>query len=219
MDQSNPPCQHHNSNSGTIMASVQTSNIETIAYVVHDAKEPFKLENVVLDEMRPDELLVDMQYSGICGTDIGFQQGHLRVCPYPAIFGHEGAGKILAIGDKVKNKDLKVGDRVLLSINYCEECKFCKAEHPADCIHGTRLHLFGVRADGTTAAKLKGTDTSLRFHFFGQSSFAKTSVVAETSVVKVPDYIADELIPTLAAMGCGYQTGKHCDNCSSKCFL
>lgn len=68
--------------------------------------------------------------------------------------------------------------------------------------------LFGLRADGSTAAKLKGSDTSLRFHFFGQSSFAKTSFVAETSVVKVPEYISDELLPMIAAMGCGYQTGK-----------
>lgn len=48
------------------MADVQTKNIETLAYVVHDAGEDFKLENVVLDAMQPNELLVDMQYSGIC---------------------------------------------------------------------------------------------------------------------------------------------------------
>lgn len=58
--------------------------------------------------------------------------------------------------------------------------KFCRNDHPADCIHGTRLHLTGVRPDGTTAAKLKGTDTKVSFHFFGQSSFAKWSFVQET---------------------------------------
>lgn len=190
------------------MTEVQTKNVETIAYVVHDAKEDFKLETVVLDDLQDNELLVDMQYSGICHTDLVFQQGQLRICPYPAIFGHEGAGTILAIGDKVKNKNLKVGDKVLLSINYCQECKMCKLDHPADCTEGSRLHLFGVRPDGTTAAKLKGTDTSVRFHFFGQSSFAKRSFVQETSVVKLPDGIPDEDIPFLAAMGCGYQTGQ-----------
>ncbi|KAF2214516.1 hypothetical protein CERZMDRAFT_95780 [Cercospora zeae-maydis SCOH1-5] len=190
------------------MPEVQTKNIETLAYVVHDAGENFKLENVLLDEMQPDELLVDMQYSGICHTDLVFQQGQLRVCPYPAIFGHEGAGTILAMGDKVNPKrGLKVGDKVLLSMNYCEKCKFCKSDHPADCTEGTRLHLFGVRPDGSTAASLKGTGASLRNHFFGQSSFAKVNFVQETSVVKVPDDVPDENIPFLAAMGCGYQTG------------
>nr|AHX24200.1 zinc-type alcohol dehydrogenase superfamily [Cercospora beticola] len=119
------------------MAEVQTKNIETLAYVVHDAGEDFKLENVVLDAMQPNELLVDMQYSGI----------------------------------------------------YCTE--------------GTRLHLFGVRPDGSTAASLKDTGASLRNHFFGQSSFAKVNFVQDTCVVKVPEDVPDENIPFLAAMGCG----------------
>jgi Zn-dependent alcohol dehydrogenase len=196
------------------MEQVQTKNIETLAYVVHGAGEPFKLEQVTLDALAPDELLVDIQYSGICATDLGFQAGKIKLCPYPAIFGHEGAGKILAIGDKVQNKDWKVGDRVLLSMNYCQKCKFCKSDHPADCVEGTRLHLFGLRDDGTTAAKLNGID--VRFHFFGQSSFAKRSFVHETCVVKVPEGVKDEDIPSLAAMGCGYQTGISKPSCDSK---
>lgn len=192
------------------MGEVQTTNVETLAYVVHEANADFKLETVVLDELQDDEVLVDMQYSGICHTDLVFQQGQIKVCPYPAIFGHEGAGTILALGKKVNPKrKLKVGDRVLLSINYCEKCKFCRRDHPADCTEGTRLHLFGVRPDGTTAAKLKGTDITVRNHFFGQSSFARINFVQETSVVKVPDGVPDESIPFLAAMGCGYQTGQY----------
>ena len=133
------------------------------------------------------------------------QQGEIPICEFPAIFGHEGAGTIKAIGSKVRNKDLKVGDFVLLSINYCEKCRFCNEGHPANCIEGTRLHLHGVRPDTSTAAKLSKTGQSVRSHFFGQSSFAKTSFVQETSVVKFP-YPADDAA-IFAAMGCGYQTG------------
>lgn len=50
------------------MADVQTKDIETLAYVVHNPKEDFVLEDVVLDEMRDDEVLVDMKFSGICHT-------------------------------------------------------------------------------------------------------------------------------------------------------
>lgn len=50
------------------MTEVQTKDIETIAYVVHNPKEDFVLEDVVLDEMRDDEVLVDMKFSGICHT-------------------------------------------------------------------------------------------------------------------------------------------------------
>ena len=42
--------------------------IETIGWVVHDAKEDFKLEELVLDGPQDDELLVDMKWSGICHT-------------------------------------------------------------------------------------------------------------------------------------------------------
>ena len=50
------------------MADAKPKDIETIAYVVHKPKEDFVLENVVLDEMRDDEVLVDMKFSGICHT-------------------------------------------------------------------------------------------------------------------------------------------------------
>ncbi|GIZ41232.1 hypothetical protein CKM354_000454500 [Cercospora kikuchii] len=179
--------------------------LKSPAFVVHDAKEDFKLGEITLDEMQDDELLVEMKYSGICHTDLVFQQGQLTICKYPAVFGHEGAGWVKAIGPKVKNKDVQVGDFVLLSINFCQKCKFCTRGHPADCTEGTRLHLFGTRDDGSTAGKLSGSGESVRSHFFGQSSFAKFSYVHETCVVKHP-YPAEEAAK-FAAMGCGYQTG------------
>ncbi|GAB7335731.1 hypothetical protein MBLNU13_g08029t3 [Cladosporium sp. NU13] len=187
------------------MEEVKTKNVETLAYVVHGAGEPFKLEQVTLDALAPDELLVDIEYSGIRATESGFQAGKIKLCPYPAHFGQEGAGNILAIGEKVQNKGWKVGDRVLLSMKYCQKCKFCKSEHPADCVEGMRLHLFGLRYNGTTADKLNGADVS--FHFFRQSSFAKRSFVQWTYVVKNPEGVQDEDIPSLASMGCGYQKG------------
>lgn len=134
-----------------------------------------------------------------------YQQGISQLCPYPAIFGHEGAGTIKAIGSKVKNKDLKVGDFVLLSMNYCERCKYCKTGLPARCVDGTKLHGTGVRPDGSTGAKLKQSGDSVRAHFYGQSSLLKTSYVQETCVVKFDGKPEEAAI--FASMGCGYQTG------------
>lgn len=42
------------------------TNIETVAYVVEKVKADFSLVPVILDEIRPDEVLVEMKYSGIC---------------------------------------------------------------------------------------------------------------------------------------------------------
>lgn len=41
-------------------------NIETVALVVTEAKADFKLTPIILDEVRPDEVLIEMKYSGIC---------------------------------------------------------------------------------------------------------------------------------------------------------
>lgn len=41
-------------------------DIETIALVVTEPKADFKLQPIILDEIREDELLIEMKYSGIC---------------------------------------------------------------------------------------------------------------------------------------------------------
>lgn len=60
MEHSNPasPTQQSDSNS--------FRNIETVAFVVREPKAGFELVPVVLDEVRSDEVLVEMKYSGIC---------------------------------------------------------------------------------------------------------------------------------------------------------
>ena len=45
-----------------------TTNIETEAFVVDEPNAPFKLTPIILDEMRDDEYLIEMKYSGICHT-------------------------------------------------------------------------------------------------------------------------------------------------------
>lgn len=45
-----------------------TTNIETEAFVVDAPGAPFKLTPIILDEMRSDEFLIEMKYSGICHT-------------------------------------------------------------------------------------------------------------------------------------------------------
>lgn len=93
-----------------------TSNISTVALVVAAPKADFALTPIVLDTVRDDE--VETRYSGICHTDIVLQQGLLPMVQFPAIFGHEGAGIVKAVGAAVKDKSLSVGDAVLLSLQH-----------------------------------------------------------------------------------------------------
>ena len=123
---------------------------------------------------------------------------------FPAIFGHEGAGHIVSIGENVKNKELKVGDAVLLSFNTCGHCKPCTTGHPAYCYTHPQVNHNAVRiGDRSTPGKLEN-GCAVRSQYFGQSSFSKASVVNEKCVVKCP-YPAH--LDIYAPIGCGFQTG------------
>jgi len=50
------------------MDSLPARNIPTKALVVEKPGAPFVLQDVVLDEVRPNELLVEIKYAGICHT-------------------------------------------------------------------------------------------------------------------------------------------------------
>lgn len=46
----------------------EPKKIHTQAYVVSHKGAPFVLQDVILDEVRPDEVLVEMKYTGLCHT-------------------------------------------------------------------------------------------------------------------------------------------------------
>ncbi|KIW44007.1 uncharacterized protein PV06_05051 [Exophiala oligosperma] len=178
--------------------------LHTEALVVDRPKADFVMTPILLNDMRDDELLIKMKYTGICHTDIVLQQGLLPMVDFPAIFGHEGAGEVLAIGPGVTNKDLKVGDSVLLSFNVCGECRQCRTGHPAFCHHHPQINHNAIRRDQSTPAATYNGGTTIRSQYFGHSSFSRISVVAERSVVKCPQR---EILPSFAPLGCGFQTG------------
>ena len=72
---------------------------------------------------KEDEVLVKLEYVGICGSDTG-AIGNYVVKP-PFVLGHEPGGTVVEVGSAVKH--LKVGDRVALEPGKtCGHCKFCR---------------------------------------------------------------------------------------------
>jgi len=59
------------------------------ALVVRELGGPFTLEDIIVDDIRPNEALVKIEASGICRTDLHCAAGH-RPVQVPAVFGHEG---------------------------------------------------------------------------------------------------------------------------------
>ena len=118
---------------------------------------------------------------GVCHTDLAMRDTWPRQLT-PMVFGHEGAGRVEAVGAEVTG--LAPGDQVCLTFASCGACEQCAAGHPAYCHAARARNLSGGRGDGTTPLSLDGTP--LHAGFFGQSSFATHAVVHERGVVKVP---------------------------------
>lgn len=86
-----------------------------------------EISDTEVPELLPNEVLVKIEYVGICGSDVHFYEtgriGDFIVKP-PFILGHETAGKIKKVGSEVK--DLKPGDRVALEPSVpCRSCTMC----------------------------------------------------------------------------------------------
>lgn len=172
------------------------------AAICRGSDEPFTVEAVELDALRPDELLVRMVGSGICHTDMAARDRHIPV-PLPAVLGHEGSGIVEQLGSGVT--DLKVGDRVIMSFNSCGRCPNCKDDAPTYCYDFFPENWLGTRADGSPTVFRDGTPVNA--HFFGQSSFATYCITHERNTVKVPDDLAHLPLERLGPIGCGLMTG------------
>jgi aryl-alcohol dehydrogenase len=166
------------------------------AAALRKAGGPFEIESVEIDDPRDDEILVRNVATGICHTDIMVCDTHSS--DQPVILGHEGAGIVVKSGKNVKN--IRQGDHVLLSFQYCGECEQCRNGQPWKCQYMGDLNFGYMRKDGSNAYLNSG----VYGHFFGQSSFATHSLVTENNCIKVSSELSLE---TLCPLGCGIQTG------------
>ncbi|EED20608.1 alcohol dehydrogenase, putative [Talaromyces stipitatus ATCC 10500] len=181
--------------------------IDTLAYVVESKDAPFVLRTVVLDDLQPSEVLVEIKYTGLCHTDVVVQEGGMPIGHFPAVLGHEGIGIVKQVGTDVKDKNLKPGDTVILSFRSCGECKACLNDRHGSCPRVTELSFLSTaRADGSSPISLPD-GTPVHGQFFGQSSLSKMAVVTEKSVVKVPAETSPADLQYLAPFSCGYLTG------------
>ncbi|URZ87394.1 alcohol dehydrogenase AdhP [Floricoccus penangensis] len=86
-----------------------------------------KKVDVVEKELRPlnaNEALLKMEYCGVCHTDLHVKDGDFGDVE-GRVLGHEGIGRVVAVGDDVTS--LKVGDRASVAwmYNACGHCEYC----------------------------------------------------------------------------------------------
>ena len=96
------------------------------AAVVHDFRSPLQIEDIPIPEPGIGEIVVKIEASGLCHTDIHAAHGDWPVKPkLPFIPGHEGVGKVARVGPEVT--EVKEGDRVAIPwLGYaCGTCEYC----------------------------------------------------------------------------------------------
>ena len=87
------------------------------------------LERITYEVSAPgtNEVIVDVEYCGICHSDLSMLDNDWGITQYPLVPGHEIIGKIAALGDGVHH--LRIGDSVGIGwhCGYCNECACCNS--------------------------------------------------------------------------------------------
>lgn len=92
-------------------------------------KEDVKVESVAVPRIGPHDVLVRVKAALTCGTDVKvFRRGyHARMIQPPALFGHELAGDVVAVGGEVRK--FREGDRVVAANSApCGDCYYCRKD-------------------------------------------------------------------------------------------
>ena len=101
-------------------------------------QEDLRLEQVPDPTPQAGEVVIQVEAATTCGTDLKVWRrgGHAKMLTPPTLFGHEGAGRIVAVGAGVT--DWRVGDRIVANNSApCMKCFFCQRQEYSLCPHLT----------------------------------------------------------------------------------
>lgn len=141
------------------------------AATAHDRPlTPFSFERRAL---RPDDVAVEILYSGICHSDLHFARNDWGITVYPVVPGHEIIGKVIEVGARASRH--KIGDTVAVGtiVDSCSHCDPCKRGEQQLCRDPGPTNTFGGR-DRVTGEPTHG-------------GYAKHIVVREDFALRVPN--------------------------------
>ena len=154
------------------------------ALAATSATEPLSKITVERRDVGPNDVAVDIKFTGICHSDIHTVRSEWGPASYPVVPGHEIAGVVTEVGSDVTK--YKVGDRVGVGclVDSCRECNSCKSDLEQYCT-GMVLTYNAVGRDG--ALTFGGYSTAI--------------VVDEKYILRIPDNIPLEAAAPLLCAG------------------
>lgn len=99
-------------------------NKATMKALVYEGPKLLNMREVVLPEIKADEVLIRVELAGICGSELGGYLGHNSLRKPPLVMGHEFSGRIERTGEAAKR--FRPGDRVTVNpLVTCGTCRYC----------------------------------------------------------------------------------------------
>jgi D-arabinose 1-dehydrogenase-like Zn-dependent alcohol dehydrogenase len=104
------------------------------AAVLRKYNEPWELTEMPDPKAEDGQVVIRVEASGLCGTDVHVHRGHMPFVQPPIVCGHEPVGRIVEVGRGVVG--FKVGDRVGVSWNQqgCGRCRACQEHREGFCM-------------------------------------------------------------------------------------
>ncbi|MPY46877.1 Zn-dependent alcohol dehydrogenase, partial [Streptomyces phyllanthi] len=159
--------------------------------VVFDGKRTEVVDDLVVRDPGPGEVLVAIAAAGLCHSDLSVVDGTIPF-PVPVVLGHEGAGVVEAVGAGVTH--VGPGDHVALStLANCGTCAECDRGRPTMCRQAIGRPGRPFSRDGRPV-----------YQFASNSAFAERTVVKAVQAVHIP---SDIPLTSAALIGCGVLTG------------
>src|SRR5215217_49949 len=148
----------------------ETTNIK--AYGTTEAESPLNAMDIKRRIPTPHDVQIEIQYCGVCHSDIHTARSEWGGTMYPCVPGHEIVGKIIRVGDHVSK--FKVGDIVGVGcmVDSCRECQYCQEGLEQYCEPGMT---------GT----YNSPDKYLDMPTFG--GYSESVVVDENYVLRIPE--------------------------------
>jgi alcohol dehydrogenase (NADP+) len=135
------------------MSAAETTGIATRGFATHGPEAKFEPFNFVRREPGPNDVVIDIQYCGICHSDIHQARNEwsdTMPAMYPMVPGHEIVGRITHVGSDVTK--FAAGDIAGIGcfVDSCRECAPCKAGIEQFCVRGTAMTYNGTEMDRKT---------------------------------------------------------------------
>jgi uncharacterized zinc-type alcohol dehydrogenase-like protein len=155
------------------------------AYVATSPDAPLTRATIERREVGPHDVLIDIEYCGICHSDIHTARSDWRPAPYPITPGHEIVGTVAEVGSAVTRHAL--GDRVGVGclVDSCRECEPCRRGQEQYCAAGNVQTYGSIGPDGRVT----------------QGGYSTRIVVTEDFVFRIPEGLAPAAAAPLLCAG------------------